>query len=60
MATIKILNLHTTGTELFSDSESYMNELGDNELNNTNGGIRLHTTTHMLTLKLSRHLRIPL
>ena len=38
MATIKISNLHPTGTELFSDSESYMNELDDGELVNVNGG----------------------
>jgi hypothetical protein len=32
MPTIKIDDLHPTGAELFSDSESYMNELGDGEL----------------------------
>lgn len=32
MSTIKINDLRPTGAELFSDSESYMNELGDSEL----------------------------
>jgi hypothetical protein len=32
MSTIKIDDLRPTGAELFSDSESYMNELGDSEL----------------------------
>lgn len=32
MPTIKIDDLRPTGAELFSDSESYMNELGDGEL----------------------------
>lgn len=36
---IKISELHPTGAELFSDSESYMSELGDNELDSVNGGI---------------------
>ncbi|RUT10211.1 hypothetical protein DSM106972_007060 [Dulcicalothrix desertica PCC 7102] len=39
MATIKISNLRPTGAELFSDSESYMNELGDSELVSVNGGL---------------------
>jgi lactobin A/cerein 7B family class IIb bacteriocin len=39
MATINISDLHPTGSELFSDSESYMSELGDNELASVNGGI---------------------
>lgn len=39
MATIKISNLYPTGADLFSDSESYMSELGDNELASVNGGI---------------------
>ncbi|MDV2998352.1 MAG: hypothetical protein N4J56_008057 [Chroococcidiopsis sp. SAG 2025] len=39
MPTIKIDNLNPTGSELFSDSESYMNELGDNELDVVSGGI---------------------
>ncbi|URD48501.1 hypothetical protein [Chroococcidiopsis sp. CCNUC1] len=38
MATINISDLRPTGSELFSDSETYMNELGDNELDDINGG----------------------
>ncbi len=38
MPNIKISDLHSTGSELFSDSESYMNELGDSEFNTINGG----------------------
>jgi hypothetical protein len=39
MATINISDLHSTGADLFSDSESYMNELTENELFGVNGGI---------------------
>lgn len=38
MATISIFNLHATGTDLFTDSESYLSELTDAELNDTKGG----------------------
>lgn len=38
MATIKISNLCPTGFDLFSDSEGYLNELGDSELDAINGG----------------------
>jgi hypothetical protein len=41
MASIKISNLYPAGSELFKDSESFMNELGDRELGSINGGIRL-------------------
>ncbi|MBW4500513.1 MAG: hypothetical protein KME57_13360 [Scytonema hyalinum WJT4-NPBG1] len=39
MATINISDLRPTGSELFSDSEGYMSELGDSELDIVNGGI---------------------
>jgi hypothetical protein len=39
MAKITITNLCTPGTELFLDSESYLYELRDEELNSTQGGI---------------------
>jgi hypothetical protein len=39
MASIVISELYPVGFELFSDSESYMSELGDNELVRVNGGI---------------------
>lgn len=38
MSTINIYDLRPTGTEFFSDSESYMSELGDNEFEMINGG----------------------
>jgi hypothetical protein len=38
MATINISDLRPTGSDLFSDSESYMSELGDNELASVNVG----------------------
>ncbi len=38
MATINISDLRPIGSKLFSDSESYMNELGDSEFNTINGG----------------------
>lgn len=39
MATIKISDLRPAGTQLFSDSESYMSELSDGEFDSINGGI---------------------
>ncbi|WP_138499837.1 hypothetical protein [Nostoc sp. PA-18-2419] len=39
MATIKIFDLHPAGSELFLDSESYLNDLTDDELNSTQGGL---------------------
>ncbi len=39
MATIKVSNLHLIGTELFSDSESYMSELSNQEISSVNGGL---------------------
>lgn len=38
MASIKINNLHTAGTELLTDSESYLNELTNDEIDMINGG----------------------
>ncbi|MCC3416504.1 MAG: hypothetical protein JGK24_15100 [Microcoleus sp. PH2017_29_MFU_D_A] len=38
MATIKIADLTPIGSEFFTDSESYLNELTDDELNMTKGG----------------------
>ncbi|MBN3905577.1 MAG: hypothetical protein HWQ35_03030 [Nostoc sp. NMS1] len=38
MASIKIYDLNSAGSDLFRDSESYMNELGDGELSAINGG----------------------
>lgn len=38
MANIAISNLRPAGSELFMDSESYLQELTDTELNATKGG----------------------
>lgn len=39
MASIKISDIHPAGSELFVDSESFMNDLADQELSATNGGL---------------------
>ncbi|MEB3179152.1 MAG: class IIb bacteriocin, lactobin A/cerein 7B family [Nostocaceae cyanobacterium] len=39
MATINISDIRPTGSELFMDSESFMNALTDQELSGTNGGL---------------------
>ncbi|ACK66684.1 conserved hypothetical protein [Rippkaea orientalis PCC 8801] len=38
MANIAISNLYPAGTDLFVDSESFMAELTDDQLNETHGG----------------------
>ena len=38
MATIAISDLNTPGLDLFQDSESFLNELKEDELNMTRGG----------------------
>ncbi len=38
MATITIYNLRAPGAELFMDSESYLQELTDTEIDATKGG----------------------
>ena len=38
MATIKISELRPAGSELLQDSESFLNELSDHELENVVGG----------------------
>ncbi|HLO83401.1 MAG TPA: hypothetical protein VK203_00125 [Nostocaceae cyanobacterium] len=38
MASIKINNLQPTGLSLFSDSETFLDELKGNNLNAVNGG----------------------
>lgn len=38
MASIKINNLQPAGTDLFHDSESYLNELNNQELDVISGG----------------------
>lgn len=39
MASITISNLRPAGADLFQDSESFLNELTDEELKATHGGI---------------------
>lgn len=38
MATINISDLRPTGSDLFSDSEGYMNDLGESEFDEIYGG----------------------
>ena len=38
MAAIKITELHPAGSELFQDSESFLNELTDDEMGSIEGG----------------------
>lgn len=40
MSNISISDLSVTGSELFTDSESFLNELTNDKLNIINGGIR--------------------
>jgi hypothetical protein len=44
MANIKIHNLNPTGSELFGDSETFLNELGEAELNSVEGGTSITWT----------------
>jgi hypothetical protein len=41
MATITISNLHPTGSDLFSDSESYLRELSNEDIVQVQGGSTL-------------------
>lgn len=41
MANLKISNLQPAGYDLFSDSESYMTNLSEDELNTTHGGFSI-------------------
>ncbi|PHJ66952.1 hypothetical protein VF14_33340 [Nostoc linckia z18] len=52
MATIKINNLSPVGSELFQDSESFLNELTDTELA-TRGGLLSITLPLTPTLSLT-------
>jgi hypothetical protein len=45
MATIKISDLRPAGTELFQDSESFLNELTEPETGNLLGGILIIANT---------------
>lgn len=45
MANLKISDLQPTGYDLFSDSESYMMDLSEDELNTTHGGFLIPALT---------------
>ncbi|MEH2072416.1 MAG: hypothetical protein V7K47_30420 [Nostoc sp.] len=49
MATIKIHDLSPAGSELFQDSESFLNELTDEELT-VHGGLRAASITITVTV----------
>jgi hypothetical protein len=44
MSNIKIHNISPSGSELFHDSESYLNELTDNEMGSIEGGTTISYT----------------
>jgi hypothetical protein len=50
MATISVYNLRETGADLFIDSESYLNELTETELNITKGGTGNSITITPITI----------
>ncbi len=54
MANIKISNLHPTGVELFSDSESYLNDLNDQDIESINGGLSILRTVVKTVQKSSK------
>lgn len=39
MSPIKVSDLHSAGSHLLSDSESFIDHLSDSELDNTTGGV---------------------
>ena len=53
MATIKISDLHPTGADLFQDSENYLNELTDEELDLTQGGSRWRWSITPISIEIS-------
>lgn len=48
MASIKISDLHPAGSDFFNDSESFMSELTDSEIVNTQGGMITTTITTVI------------
>lgn len=57
MSTIKVSDLHLAGLELLQDSESYLNELTDQELEGVAGGF-LGLDALYLTLGLLQETKI--
>jgi hypothetical protein len=53
MANIEINSLHPAGSELFHDSESFLNELSDREMWGVQGGLTLDTVGASLSESLS-------
>ncbi|WP_445635065.1 hypothetical protein NSTC745_06968 [Nostoc sp. DSM 114161] len=53
MANIKLHDLSPAGSELFQDSESFLNELNADELNNVNGGLFGITLTITITITIT-------
>jgi len=53
MANIKLHDLSPAGSELFQDSESFLNELNAEELNNINGGLLGITLTITVTITIT-------
>lgn len=50
MAKITIFDLRPTGSDFFSDSESYMNEMTEGELNSISGGDLICTSAPVSSL----------
>lgn len=50
MASIKIHNLKPTGSELFNDSESFLNELSEGEINSVEGGLLTVSLTYSVSV----------
>ncbi|WP_193193984.1 hypothetical protein [Nostoc sp. MG11] len=50
MANIKIHNLRPAGSELFNDSESFLNELTEGEITTVEGGLVSLTLTYSVTV----------
>ncbi|MUG98789.1 hypothetical protein F7734_43460 [Scytonema sp. UIC 10036] len=54
MASIEISELHPTGSELFNDSESFLDELTDGEVWGVQGGAAMSTLGGLLGETLSQ------
>jgi hypothetical protein len=53
MAVIKIKDLGAPGSALFSDSETYLNELTEDELGGVSGGLLSLTLTITITITIT-------
>ena len=59
MASIKISDLQPAGSDFFNDSETFMSELTDSELVNTQGG-RLESIVSIVPLTIPLTIPIPI